>query len=499
MSTSPAPFSLSRVRAPRRRRWPRVVAWLIGVSVALGAVGAGATWWYADSLVGEFRKGDKAQVVDQAKLALGTNPVAAPEISATTARLTIPKGTETFLLIGSDTRASADAGRSDTMILMRLDRTNNTISMLSIPRDLEVQIPGYGTNKINAAFSYGGAKKLIETVRDEFEVPIDHFAIIDFRGFRKVVDAVGGVYLTMDQRYYNHNDGSAANNYADIDLHPGYQRLTGRQALSWVRFRHKDSDFFRAARQQLFLRELKRQLTSRSNVPGLPQVMRAVAKSTTSDLDSVSETLELARVILDVPPSRVFRITLESSGGLYGGIYYTRSSDSQKRQAMQEWLNPLKHHAAPKPQATSEAAVQRAPAPAAGLLADTQAAGLVKRVRTSLNTCVPTKRPSGLSWASDEPVRSYEVAGKQAVAYSQTLGSSGRGVVWMFTDWTNAPILADVDERKRINGHTYDLYYENGKLRMVAWKSGTTRAWLTNSLRNELSSQSMLAMAVACK
>jgi succinyl-diaminopimelate desuccinylase len=163
-----------------------------------------------------------------------------------------------ILLIGSDTRPQGDPGRSDSLILVRMDPTHDFISMLSFPRDLYVPIPGLGMDKINAAYSQGPAKT-IETVRELTGEDVNGYVIVDFTGFAKLVDAVGGVYLDIDRRYYNKNIGTLATNFADIDLQPGYQRLDGADALSYVRYRHTDSDYDRIARQQQFLSELKRQ------------------------------------------------------------------------------------------------------------------------------------------------------------------------------------------------------------------------------------------------
>ena len=96
-------------------------------------------------------------------------------------------------------------------------------------------------------------------MRDTFGIEIDHFVEVDFRGFRQLVEGPGRALAAVDQRYFNQNVGTFATNYADIDLQPGYQKLTGPQALAFARYRHDDSDVYRAARQQLVLREALRQ------------------------------------------------------------------------------------------------------------------------------------------------------------------------------------------------------------------------------------------------
>ena len=109
-----------------------------------------------------------------------------------------------ILVIGSDKRAtgSGDGGRSDTLILVRLDFNRGFISMLSFPRDLYVSIPGYGQNKINAAYSFGSNKLAIETVEQLTGESIDHFFNVDFNAFVRLVNDAGGVYLDVDRWYF---------------------------------------------------------------------------------------------------------------------------------------------------------------------------------------------------------------------------------------------------------------------------------------------------------
>src|SRR5205807_3795769 len=98
------------------------------------------------------------------------------------------------------------------------------------------------------------------TVKQLLHIPINHVVDINFKGFRDAVDAVGCVYVDVDRHYLNRNVGTAATDYASIDVAPGYQRLCGQQALDYVRFRHNDSDFVRVARQQDFIRQFKAQV-----------------------------------------------------------------------------------------------------------------------------------------------------------------------------------------------------------------------------------------------
>ena len=172
-----------------------------------------------------------------------------------------PGKPQTIMLIGSDARVKGASGygggqRSDTIILIRLDPSKNATALLSIPRDLKVSIPGHGVGKINEAYELGGAKLTLETVKEITGLRINHVISVNFLGFVDAVNQLGCVYMDIDRRYYN--PGGA---YAAIDLQPGYQRLCGRDALSFVRFRHTDTDIVRASRQQQFLAQMKQQVS----------------------------------------------------------------------------------------------------------------------------------------------------------------------------------------------------------------------------------------------
>jgi len=183
------------------------------------------------------------------------------------------------LVIGYDHRAGERGlpSRSDTMMLIRADPTTKTISLLSFPRDLDVPIycPGSTASgartgpatvvdhgRINSAYAYCGSTGALETVRHLTNLPVNYLISVNFLGFIAVVNKLGGVWMDIDRRYYNKNVGTGSTNFANIDLQPGYQRLTGKQALDFVRYRHTDSDLFRLARQQQFVSAARQQISS---------------------------------------------------------------------------------------------------------------------------------------------------------------------------------------------------------------------------------------------
>ena len=156
-------------------------------------------------------------------------------------------------------------------MLLRADPATKTISMMSFPRDLQVNVhcPGAPVfvGKINAAYANCGSKGTLQTVRDLIGLPINYLITVNFRGFKQIVNRLGGVWIDVDRRYFNNNAGvSPTFGYATINLQPGYQRLTGGAALDYVRFRHTDSDLYRVARQQQFVKAMKYQLAHNFSV-----------------------------------------------------------------------------------------------------------------------------------------------------------------------------------------------------------------------------------------
>jgi LCP family protein required for cell wall assembly len=187
------------------------------------------------------------------------------------------------LVIGYDHRAGVESNRpslSDTLMLIRADPQTKTISLLSFPRDLDVPIycgpTPSTTDRINSAYSRCGPKGTLLTVKHLTGLPVSFLITVNFHGFKEVVDKLGGVWMDVDRRYYNKNTGSYLNNYANINLQPGYQLLSGQQALDFVRFRHTDSDLTRVARQQEFVRAMKEQIARNFSFTSLPSLVNTI-------------------------------------------------------------------------------------------------------------------------------------------------------------------------------------------------------------------------------
>jgi len=328
-----APVTIYRQPEPPRRSGTAVALRLLGwaaivLAVCVAGVAGGAYLYLHESVA-----------------------AVAPEtadVKKTIKRLDLPIAGQpaTALVIGYDRRADEGKdvpSRSDTLMLIRADPKAETISLLSFPRDLrtEIHCPGRSVyaDKINSAYSACGATGTLETVRALTGVKVNYLITVNFRGFRQLVDKLGGIWIDVDRRYFNNRGGPSG--YATINLQPGYQKLGGYQTLDYVRFRHTDSDLFRNARQQLFVRALKDQIRTSFSVTKLPKVIRVL----TSNIEvgqgggqdvSAKTVLSYAVLAYSLPPGHVFQSRIE---GLEGFSDLTTSSENITR-AMQQWANP---------------------------------------------------------------------------------------------------------------------------------------------------------------
>src|SRR4051794_8804702 len=211
---------------------------------------------------------------------------------------------QTILLVGSDRRhGDKKLGirpRSDTIMVVRLD-PGKGVALLSLPRDLKVAIPGRGEDKINTAYTFGGPKLTIKTVKQLTGLAINHYVDVAFHGFAEGVNAIGCVYVDVDRRYFNDNSGlGPGQNYAVINVKPGYQKMCGEKALEYVPYRHTDTDIVRGARQQDFLRQVRSQVDAGKLIGKTNKLISIFADNTASDIKSTSSLRRLLRLMLGV-------------------------------------------------------------------------------------------------------------------------------------------------------------------------------------------------------
>jgi LCP family protein required for cell wall assembly len=211
---------------------------------------------------------------------------------------------ESVLVMGSDARPDelkrGEVGRTDTLLIFVGDRAMPRVAMVSLPRDLWVGIPGYGQERVNAAYELGGPQTAKQTVSNVIGQPIDRYVIIGLQGVRDVVDAVGGVDITVPQAIHDDAYPTDDYGYQVVDIPAGRQHMDGDTALKYARTRHQDSDFARTARQQQVVAAVRNAMLNPLNWPRIPAVAAAVTTSIKTDMSPL-DAVALGAAMLRSP------------------------------------------------------------------------------------------------------------------------------------------------------------------------------------------------------
>lgn len=251
-----------------------------------------------------------------------------------------------ILVVGIDRVLEAEVGspeafegHTDTMLLIRFDPSDNSVKMLSIPRDTQAPIPGVGMGKINDANVQGGAELLQEVVSDTLNgVPIDRYVRVTNDAFRELVDLVGGieVYVPKDMKYTDKTQD------LEIDLKQGLQRLDGDQAEQFARFRKDEfGDISRIQRQQVLLKALRERLQSPTVVPKLPQAVKLMLDYVDTNL-SFEEVLALVNFGMNLESEKLEMVLLPGRfGGAdeFGGVSYWVMSRPDRDRVMENYFD----------------------------------------------------------------------------------------------------------------------------------------------------------------
>ncbi|MED4455070.1 LCP family protein [Metabacillus fastidiosus] len=199
-------------------------------------------------------------------------------------------GNTNILLLGSDSRGEEHA-RTDTIMIAQYNSKNSKPKMVSIMRDSYVEIPGHGMNKINAAFAYGGPELLRQTLKENFDIDLQYYAILDFQGFVKMVDIAfpEGIEIDVEKRM---------SKKIGVTLEPGRQMLDGKELLGYVRFRQDAiGDFGRVDRQQQAIKAISDQIVSVDGITKLPKIVGAVSPFVNTNI-GVTDTIGIGKDIL---------------------------------------------------------------------------------------------------------------------------------------------------------------------------------------------------------
>ncbi|MBK5231550.1 MAG: LCP family protein [Thermoleophilia bacterium] len=436
-------------------------------------------------------------------------------------------GPQTIAILGSDVRTGGgaptdDPGRSDTTLLLRLDPDSGQIAMLSIPRDLKVEIPGYGTDKFNAAFSYGGPELTQKTIKSVTGLDVNHVINIDFQGFAEVVDAIHCVFVDVDRDYYNANDTGEAE-YAEIDIDAGYQKLCGEDALAFARYRHTDTDLARAARQQDLVTEIRNRLSITEFIKQRKDLISAFTDNTKSDISGTDEPLEILKLLFDSRNASVVDVKFPSTFTLVDGISYVEATPDEIETAVDEFLGfedsagpvgTLSEGESTKSKKSKKKVKKRenpessAPSKEGDGLVDAADGGLEvaksldkKFKRRDFPVYYPKRLPEGTIYADGsrtyhlrDPDKNPYSAYRIVMALQLDDGLHYFGLQGI-REWENPPILDAPHEGITMDDRDFDVYYQGDRIRRIAWHEDGDTYWISNSILLTLENDQMLGMA----
>jgi LCP family protein required for cell wall assembly len=425
----------------------------------------------------------------------------------------------TFLILGSDGRAkgAVDATlppHSDTILLVHLDPRTGLWTEMSIPRDFYVTFSYRGTtyaSKINFAYTLGGTNLSLHVVKSLLRIPINYVVDLNFLTFDQVVDELGCVYVDVDHQYLNTPAQAVYDDYAEINVRPGYQQLCGQHALDYVRYRHDDNTFVRDAREQAFLRDAKEQLGLSGLLGHAGGIVSALSKSVTSNIRGGATVAGLLETVINSVNGPVRQIQFPDYPLNVNGQADQTATPAQIRSVVSQFLASTV--AAPDVHAIAapKRATHRHGSHGSGVVVTPNVPGLSatppstasSALALAVNVAFPVYLPAlTLSSASPdpfEPFSNYTVRDPQGHLHhgyrvDWSTGSVGAyyGIEGM--DWTDPPLFAHANTVERY-GRRY-LYVDAGShVQDVGWVVGNVLYWVSNTVFDDLSATQMFAIA----
>jgi LCP family protein required for cell wall assembly len=410
---------------------------------------------------------------------------------------------QTLLLVGDDTRKVFKYYRgfvpdlANEMLLVRLDPSKPYISMMSIPRELEVTIHPPGglayTNRINSAFTFG-IPTLVSTIKQVTGLSINHVIVITFTRFEQAVNDIGCVYSTVDRRYY-HVNTPGSEQYQQINLQPGYQKMCGSAAEQFVSYRHTDTSLVRDSRDQSFLLDAKKQYgpTLVDNIGKFERIFGRTVQTDPS-LHSTTGILDLLGTLISASSLRVrqvqFQVTLLPS--------FDTATPLQIKSSVDSFL----YGTSPPPKHSTAALARKLHKKHSGLpLIASPTPAAARRAATRIGFPLEYPRVMDAAGNSVPPdFRAYRIhlpSGTTAPIYVAVFAAPGLGQYYdvQGTTWGSAPQFASPDQAVHVAGRTYYLYYSGQHLRMVAWYEHGAVYWVRNTLSVALGNAELLTIA----
>jgi LCP family protein required for cell wall assembly len=295
------------------RKWPRQSLLLIALIVALGVVAGFAAYRRLhEPLVRSVSQETKS--VSDAVKSVSNNVTQAITIRLAQRDITsaFHKHRLNFVILGTQ----EDEGTTDSIILAHVDLDRRLATLISIPRDSWVAIPGHGFQKINAAYAFGGAKLAGQVVATLLGAHVDATIAVDPVGAKQIVDAMGGLNINVE------HDMDYDDNYGNLHIHlrKGEQFLNGGQVLEYMRFRHDvESDWGRMRRQQQVLHEIARELGEPQNWTKIPRLVALIRKDVKTTLND-AQMRALVELYRGVPADNVRTLTLPGRADFVGDV-----------------------------------------------------------------------------------------------------------------------------------------------------------------------------------
>jgi LCP family protein required for cell wall assembly len=471
--------------------------------VLIVAGAAGSFWWF-------YAQVDAAQTDDE-------QVTGVVESSGPSDAIGSPSGRD-ILVLGSDNR-TADAEeerRSDTVILVHVDPDADYLSLMSFPRDLRVEIPEHGIDKLNAAYAYGGPALTVQTVEWLTGVDIDEYLEVDFEAFADITDSLGGVYLDIDRRYFNEDP-----QWELIKLSPGYQLLDGASALDYVRFRHDlNYDFGRMDRQQRFITAMREQTLGWDLPLRLPGIVDALFDNVETTLGA-ADILKLAYWGVRLDGGRIRQITLTGDPQTRDGVSYVILPEGVMSEAIDKLMTPP---AAPGSEeetaATDTSAIpdddtestegDGGSAETTEVVFTTDPGAIENATMWQLTAAsapfvvrAPGYLPEGYAYVDRRPLEggSYDIeldGDKPGLKVVYQLTREGEAkdqyLGIMETSWLDAPAAGPGQVVER-NGIEYTIVGTNQRVDRIWWKVDDTLYWVSNTLSYYLSKKELMNVA----
>jgi LCP family protein required for cell wall assembly len=433
---------------------------------------------------------------------------------------------ETLLLVGNDERRHTTTApvlpHSNEMLLVRIDPSKPTISMLSIPRELWVPFTRLNgqveENRINSAYTFGyeesgkttsgGVKLMVETLTKDIGLTPNLVFVTNFKRFKRAVDEMGCVYMTVDKPYHHVNE-PGGEQYFEINLQPGYQRLCGQEALEFVSNRHESTSLDRDARDQRFLLNVKAQYGP-TLVENREKFEHIVGKAVETDVQTEGQVLQLLELLVESAGKPVRQVPFHATpcdGTCPSGDL--TATPQQIEEAAHSFLNgtaAIAPHRLRGPSRGRRSAHERPAAPPLPRsLSPTPSATLAeaRAIAPRLPFAVEVPRYQETT-AESEPdgVRWYDIAGPGRQLYPAYVVVVDQGELGQYYDvegstWTDPPLLSDPNQEIHVGARAYSLFYDGEHLKTIAWREGGAAYWIENTLTNSLSPQQMLAIAAS--